>query len=292
MQIEMIIDPIELISRLGESEYSDIGQYVERTTVGILGSFAPPAYLYPNLLVKDTASGALIELADALFWFGPTLLLLECKGRQVRTFEDLRNEQRRDVWLNKRLRKAKDQLARAQAYLDEKEGVVATLDNTVVLLDFGDVQQIIPVVIVFEPSDFFWRPVVHERKQKYPDIQIWDLRTLLLVSKCLPDPYDFCKYFAEKQRVFFHFPDFLPYEEILLLFFLSHGKSFEELCHATSTREINQKLSYGLPRGITPSHLRNTVPEQLSDLFSVISSIGLDEWDKVWQEVKKNQNCT
>jgi hypothetical protein len=292
MQIETIIDPVELIRRLGESEYHDIGQYVERNTVGILDSFVPPAYLYPNPLVKDPTSGALIELADALFWFGSTMLLLECKGRQVRTLEDFKNEQQRDVWLNKRLRKAKNQLARAQTYLDAKEGMVASLRDTVVLVDFGDVQQIIPVVIVFEPSDFFWRPVVHERKEKYPDIQIWDLRALLLVSKYLPDPADFCEYFAEKQRVLSHFPEFLTYEEILLLFFLSHGKSFEDLCRASSTRDINRILSYGLPRGITPSHLRNAPAEQLNDLFSVISAIGLDEWDKVWQKVKKNQNCT
>jgi hypothetical protein len=182
MKVQFINDIKEIEHFASSQSFKDIGSYVEKSVVDILYSFVPPAYLYTNPSTWTISDNQTIEFTDILFWFESMLLIIECKGRRLHVAEDLRYNKKIDRWLSNKLSKAKKQLLRAKIHLENNKTVIGKKDDVVIFIDFSNINYIIPMVIVFEASDFFWRPMVIDRKKKYPDIQILDLRGLLLFS--------------------------------------------------------------------------------------------------------------
>jgi hypothetical protein len=63
----------------------------------------------------------------------------------------------------------------------------------------------------------------------------------------------------------------------------------------TSLKELIKKFSYGFPRGISPSYLYDTstgTVKAMLDIFTAISAIGIEKWNDVQEQFRKNRNGT
>jgi hypothetical protein len=295
MKVQFINDIKEVEHLASTQSFKDIGSYVEKSVVDVLYPFVPPAYLYTNPSAWTISDNQTIEFTDMLFWYESTLLIIECKGRKLHAAEDLRDNKKIDRWLSNKLGKAQKQLLRAKIHLENNKSVIGKKDDEVIFIDFSNINYIIPMVVVFEASDFFWQPMVIDRKRKYPEIQILDLRALLLLSVYLQSANEVVSYFQQKQNLCKTFPEFMPYEENLLIYFMSNNKSFKKLIGMTSQKELIKKFSYDFPRGISPSHLYDTSADTVKtviDMFSVISAIGIEKWNNVQDQFRKNRDIT
>ena len=267
MRIERILEPSDIKRLSTDPAFQNIGKYVENTVVDILGPFVPPAYLYRNpILWDDTRNGE--ELTDVLFWYESTALLIECKGRKIRNLEDLRNHNKLHRWLSKTLSDGRTQLMKAEAYLKKYKSVVGKQGNFAVIAELSSVECVIPIIIVFEISDFFWQPRIYERKKKYPQIQLFDLRGFYLTASFLPHVHDFFNYFRQKQSLSEIHPDFISYEENLLIFYLSNGKSLEKLLNSRTKKDLNLQFAKGSPQKIRPSDLYDTSPQNVETMLA------------------------
>jgi len=131
--------------------------------------------------------------------------------------------------------------------MNGRDAIVGRRDTQTVLPDLHLVREIISVIVVFEISDFFWNPKIHERRVKYPDIQLFDLREFYLATKLLPDISNLLKYLTAKRGLSRRHPGFTPYEETLIVQFVSNGYSLDDLESASSVMEAALLCKSKLP---------------------------------------------
>jgi hypothetical protein len=96
MEVIQILEPSDIERIRTDPVFRDVGRYVEDVIVELLHRFVPPAYLYSNPVLWDSNSeeNEGLEIADVLFWHESTLLLIECKGRELTRWDDLRNHKK------------------------------------------------------------------------------------------------------------------------------------------------------------------------------------------------------
>lgn len=165
-------------------------------------------------------------------------------------------------WLDKTLSEARKQIQTALKYVRETPVIIGRAGSVDVIADLQRITKFVPAVVIFEITDFFWKPKVHERKMKYPEIQLFDLKGFYLATYILGTPGLFLSYLTEKQALSERHPAFLPYEENLLLYFLTNRRSLQQLTNA-SYSDLTYKFACGLPDKLPGSFLYSHSREEV-----------------------------
>jgi hypothetical protein len=225
----------EILEYINSEMNQEVGYFVEYIVKEALVQYVPPAFLYSNPQIRINEDGSQIQLTDIAFFYKDFLLLIECKGRRIENIEVLNNYLKLDRWLDKQLSISRKQLIRSVNLIKQNPLIEGVIKNCAVLAHLGSVKNIILINILYTLKDFYWRPKVQERKIKYPEIQIFDLRAFGLIANYFKVVDEFLNYLFERYTLCKKHPQFIVYEDNLLSYFLNNNKSFITLLNADAS---------------------------------------------------------